>query len=206
MGRLWHNGNLSQTITRNKADYSLTEFKLRALIRRKKEEYESNLEELFGHDQFEKENVHQLIGLKLHSAPNKKSSTMEKAAKVLEAGRSALAPNQSFDEWRMEIGEFMEKLKTTKALSINEHLQIRLYALRNVVEMAKVNENRLLLELQVMAEQYHDKLMKLRLEFNWWRRRMRELLNYAQTASTWNGKGNGNGNGNQYGNGKGYFF
>jgi len=176
--RLWHNGNLKQTITRNEADYNLTELKLRALIRSKKEEYESTLDAIFGDDHFEKENVHKMIGVKLHShsAPNKKSSTMEEAAKLLAAGRSALAPNHSFNEWQREFKEFMKTLKNKKAFSINERIRIRLFALRNLVEMAKVNENRLLLELQVMAERYHHKLGTLRLEVRWWRMRRWELL------------------------------
>jgi len=191
--RLWHNVNLGQTITRNLADYDCTEQQLRALIRIKKQQYESSLDELFGHDLYQKQNVHHIIGVKLQSSPNRKSGTMEKAENVLKAGRSALVRNQSFDQWRLEMDEFLKNLQNAKALSINEHVQIRLFALRNLVEIAKVNENRLLLELQVMAEQYHQKLGTLREEFNWWRRRFRELQNmrrngnYEHSEWTWTG-------------------
>lgn len=175
LSRQWHNGNLIRTITRNLTNYQWAEHKLREMIVFHKEEYESSLEGQYPADGHQQELVHRAIREMLESEPQTRSKSMKMVDRKLAEGRSQLKSFDSFHRWQREIEQFVGKIKGQKTLSAEELEVVRVFAVRNAVEMEKVKENHLLLELQKMAEHYHETLVTLRMELKWWQKRYQLL-------------------------------
>jgi len=173
--RQWHNGNLSRTIARNRANYEYAEQKLRSMIMFHKTQYESSLEQLYPGDDDQQEFVHQEIRKMLESTPQKRSKSMEMVDRKLAAGRLQLKSIDSFYRWQREIEQFVTKIRGQTVLSAEELEAVSVFAARNAVEMEKVKENHLLMEMQKMAEHYHSTLIKLRMEVRWWQKRYQVL-------------------------------
>ena len=100
---------------------------------------------------------------------------MEMVDRKLAAGRLQLKSIDSFYRWQREIEQFVTKIRGQTVLSAEELEAVSVFAARNAVEMEKVKENHLLMEMQKMAEHYHSTLIKLRMEVRWWQKRYQVL-------------------------------
>jgi len=124
------------------------------------------------------------------STSPQKSTAMDRIQRKLAAKRIALYQHDhsSFYLWQRELQRFMAEIEgkmRSQTLTAWDQGELKVVALRNLVETEKVEEYLLMERAQILAECSHRILCAKRMEFKKWRALKRELdgLNSTQRFS-----------------------
>merc|ERR1719193_584583 len=114
------------------------------------------------------------------STTPQKSTAMDRIERQLAAKRVALYQHDhsSFYLWRRELERFLAEIEgkmRNQALTAWDQGELKVVALRNLVETEKVEEYLLMERGQILAECSHRMLCAKRMEFKKWRALKREL-------------------------------
>jgi len=171
------NNSLRADLTARCLRFKAVADRLNATVR----DYQSRCESMMRSMAKHHDDIQDVVKSALLDRPQK-STAMERAGRKLEANRISLYQHDrtSFYLWQRELQRFMAEIEgkiRRQALTAWDQGEIEVAALRNLVEIEKVEEYLLMERIQIFAEMAHQTLGSRRMECKLWistERRLRE--------------------------------